>query len=126
MINEQSLCYKVSIVSVVGNFTDGDKDIMKDLPNKEYDLLEPSQLTQASLSLVDIMFAYLYDVRIWENENNTESAWNITKLAATLSCSKVKHPLHSNLLNCLKVSLILFSTETITSYLINEIFVPPS
>uniref|UniRef100_A0A1X7UJM9 Protein SHQ1 homolog n=1 Tax=Amphimedon queenslandica TaxID=400682 RepID=A0A1X7UJM9_AMPQE len=37
------------------------------------------------LGLVDIIFAYAYDNRINEGDNNSESAWCIRKLSPTLS-----------------------------------------
>lgn len=37
------------------------------------------------LQIVDILFSYLYDLRITEFEHNSESGWNINKISAVLS-----------------------------------------
>ena len=49
------------------------------------------------LGLVDIVYAYCYDLRTNLGESNCESGWTIAKLAATLSCLEV----HSSSFNLL-------------------------
>jgi len=66
-------------------FEDFERKRMTELPNKEY-LLSKNEEQSLFLNLVDIIFAYCYNNRITEGENNAESAWNIAKLSATLSC----------------------------------------
>lgn len=63
-------------------FTDEDKEIMRNLPKKEY--LIDNRLS-VYLGLVDIIFAYCYDIRSTEGEHNVESTWTISKLSSTLS-----------------------------------------
>lgn len=65
-------------------FTTTELDILKELPNKEY-LLTEEQEYQVLLSLIDILFGYCYDKRIFMFENSCESGWAINKLSSTLS-----------------------------------------
>ena len=38
------------------------------------------------LNIIDILFAYIYNLLITEYENSSESGWTINKLSSTLSC----------------------------------------
>ena len=60
------------------------QELMLKLPKKNY-LLDDGELQNVYLSLVDILFAYAYNHRVLCGENNVESGWTISKLAATLS-----------------------------------------
>ena len=60
---------------------------MRDLPNKEYLL---SYEKSIYLGLVDLMFAYCYNYRITEGDNNVESVWCIGKISPTISSLEVK------------------------------------
>ncbi|KAF2071149.1 hypothetical protein CYY_007524 [Polysphondylium violaceum] len=64
-------------------FTDDERDIMKNLPNKSYMISNENSLL---LGLVDIIFSYAFNYRINLGDSNTESAWNICKVSTTLSC----------------------------------------
>ena len=50
--------------------------------------IEKENISCVSTGLLDILFAYCYDFRTTEGEQNSESAWNISKLCATLSCGE--------------------------------------
>ncbi|CEP12527.1 hypothetical protein [Parasitella parasitica] len=63
-------------------FTSREEEVMRNLPNKEY-LLTYEKGTY--LGLVDLMFAYSYNYRVTEGDNNVESAWCIGKISPTLS-----------------------------------------
>ncbi|KAI9323621.1 SHQ1 protein-domain-containing protein [Dichotomocladium elegans] len=63
-------------------FSEKEQTMMRQLPNKEF-LLSNQKSTY--LGLVDLMFAYSYNHRIFEGENSVESIWCIGKLSATLS-----------------------------------------
>lgn len=41
------------------------------------------------LQMIDVLFAYAYNKRVTEGDNSVTSAWNITKLSATLSWFEV-------------------------------------
>lgn len=62
---------------------DAEKDLLKELPNKEY-LLDSNETTKVSLGLVDILFASCYNHRTTMGENTVESGWTINKLSSTL------------------------------------------
>ncbi|ENN76804.1 protein SHQ1 homolog [Dendroctonus ponderosae] len=65
------------------SFTEMELDFLKDLPNKQYNL-SMEQIAYCQNGLIDLLFAYCYDQRITEFEGNSESSWDINKLAATL------------------------------------------
>ncbi|XP_046581089.1 protein SHQ1 homolog [Haliotis rubra] len=64
--------------------TEEEKEKMRKLPNKEF-LIDSSMLPSVYLSLVDVIFCYMYSYRVTEGEHNVESGWTISKLSATLS-----------------------------------------
>lgn len=80
-------------------FSESEKMILKDLPNKEY-LLDKTQLQNVYLGLVDILFSYAYNWRSTEGEYTVESAWNIRTVSAVLSwcvqCTTVERTILSS------------------------------
>lgn len=82
-------------------FSSKEEATMKDLPNKEY-LLSFEKATY--LGLVDLMFAYCYNYRVTEGDNNVESVWCIGRISPTISSLDVKY-------NC---SLIFFLKKKLT------------
>jgi len=52
---------------------------------KKY-LITKSLKFEFYLQIIDLLFAYLYDFRINDFEQNSESGWNINKLSSMLSC----------------------------------------
>ncbi|TGZ62257.1 hypothetical protein CRM22_007539 [Opisthorchis felineus] len=54
---------------------------------------EESEKVSLYLGLADLLLAYVYDYRVREAEEMTESGWNIAKLASTLSWFEVFHNL---------------------------------
>lgn len=97
-------------------FSSKEEAMMRDLPNKEY-LLSYEKGTY--LGLVDLMFAYAYNHRITEGDNNVESVWCIGRISPTLSSLEqftvlkdvlissyrraLTYPLYRNLSLCEKV-----------------------
>ncbi|KAL7891811.1 hypothetical protein AOLI_G00012870 [Acnodon oligacanthus] len=71
-------------------FTDDEKEQMRKFTNRSYPLDKATRY-QVWLSLVDIILAYVYDVRTTEGEHNVESAWTIRKLSGTLSWLETYH-----------------------------------
>ncbi|XP_041349885.1 protein SHQ1 homolog [Gigantopelta aegis] len=88
----------------VVKFTESEKEKMKNLPNKEY-LIEKGDLQPVYLGLVDIVFAYAYNHRVTEGENNVESGWTICKLCATLSWLEVFCSVKDVIVTCFRRSL---------------------
>ncbi|CAI2177446.1 9370_t:CDS:2 [Funneliformis geosporum] len=70
-------------VLAVLKFTEKENMIMRNLPNKQY-LLE--NIESIYYGLVDLLFAYSYNHRVFEGENTVESAWIIGKISPTISC----------------------------------------
>ncbi|XP_076313606.1 protein SHQ1 homolog [Tachypleus tridentatus] len=99
----EKLCYNLgnsSNVDELVSFTEAEKEKMRKLPKKEY-LLSKATKQTLFLGLVDILFAYAYDIRTTEGEQTVESSWTISKLSATLSW--------------LEVSIYIIKSVTITS-----------
>jgi protein SHQ1 len=63
-------------------WTDNHRDVLVKLPKREYSDFEDHE---TMLGLVDIIFAYAYNLRTMEGENTVESAWTIVKLSSVLS-----------------------------------------
>ncbi|KAG5445340.1 Hsp90 cochaperone shq1 [Clonorchis sinensis] len=67
---------------------------------------EESEEVSLYLGLVDLLLAYVYDYRVREAEEMTESGWNIAKLASTLSWFEVFHNLPQLLTTFYRRSLV--------------------
>lgn len=78
-------------------FTDPENEMMRNLPKKEY-LIDNK--VSVFLGLVDIIFAYCYDIRTTEGEHNVESSWTISKLSSTLSWLDTFTSLEETLVAC--------------------------
>ena len=94
-------------------FTDDDRQRMIDRL-KKVDLPKYDNTTRKSLllSVVDILFAYAYDLRTNDFEHSVESAWTIRKLSPTLSWfehwirQKSKNSAQEVLSTCVRRSLV--------------------
>ncbi|KAI8996955.1 SHQ1 protein-domain-containing protein [Pilobolus umbonatus] len=64
------------------DFTHKEQEMMLHLPKKEFLLSNEKGIY---VGLVDLLFAYSYNYRINEGDNNPESSWCIGKLSPTLS-----------------------------------------
>ncbi|KAL3851863.1 hypothetical protein ACJMK2_015564 [Sinanodonta woodiana] len=84
--------------------TEEENEKLRKLPRKEY-LIDDKVLPSVYLGLVDIMFAYAYDHRTTEGENNVESGWTICKLSSTLSWLECFSNLEDVSLSCMRRSL---------------------
>ncbi|CAO2606032.1 Protein SHQ1 homolog [Lemmus lemmus] len=65
------------------SFSDEEKYQLRKFVNKSY-LLDKTAHRQVYYSLLDILLAYCYEVRVTEGEHNVESAWTVRKLSPTL------------------------------------------
>ena len=63
--------------------SNAEKDLLKELPNKEY-LLDNDEAQIVLFGLVDILFGSCYNHRITTGDNTSESSWDINKLSSTL------------------------------------------
>ncbi|XP_004676606.1 PREDICTED: protein SHQ1 homolog [Condylura cristata] len=65
------------------SFSEEEKYQLRKFVNKSY-LLDKTAVHQVYFSLIDILLAYCYEIRVTEGEKNVESPWNIRKLSPTL------------------------------------------
>lgn len=65
-------------------FKEEEKERLIQLPNKDF-ILDKIEEHKVFLSLVDIIFGYVYDHRTTEGDSTSESPWTICKLTGTLS-----------------------------------------
>ncbi|KAF9153762.1 hypothetical protein BG015_002684 [Linnemannia schmuckeri] len=63
-------------------FSAKEQELMRDLPRREY-ILENTKSTY--LTLIDILFAYSYDLRTSEGDTSIETAWTICKLSPSIA-----------------------------------------
>lgn len=66
------------------SLTPADRAALKDLRVVELPRLDADTAFSAALSLLDVLLAYLYDVRTTFGEETVESGWTVAKLASTL------------------------------------------
>jgi len=67
------------------SLNDSDREQLKDLKVRVLPPLSPSTNRALGFSLLDILLAFLYDLRVTEAEHCVESGWNIAKLSPSLS-----------------------------------------
>lgn len=81
-----------------------EKDLMASLHNRNY-LVDAETQKTLYLGLVDVLFAYCYNVRTTEGEDTVESPWTICKLSGTLSSFDAFHNLQDAIQCCIRRSL---------------------
>lgn len=84
-------------------WTDAHRDVLIRLPKRQY---PDTNEREAMLGLVDLMFAYAYNLRTMEGENTVESAWTIVKLSSVLSWFDKMETLQETLLSSARRALI--------------------
>ncbi|GAB1598247.1 protein SHQ1 homolog isoform X1 [Argonauta hians] len=85
--------------------TEQQRYTLTQLPKKHYLLDDARDVSGVYLSLVDILFAYSYDVRTTEADKTVESAWTVAKLSSTLSCFETFFNLKDVVTACFRRSL---------------------
>ncbi|XP_050528708.1 protein SHQ1 homolog [Daktulosphaira vitifoliae] len=83
---------------------ESEKSILTQFGNKEY-LLNQEDKKSAILSLVDIIYAYCYNCRVFMGEESCESSWLINKLSSTLSWFRSFDTFNETIISCLRRSL---------------------
>lgn len=86
------------------SLNDSQKSVLKSFGNKEY-LLSKEDKKSTMLSLIDIVYAYCYNVRMNSGEKNPESAWLINKLSSTLSWFRCFDTFDEVIQSCVRRSL---------------------
>ncbi|KAF9285378.1 hypothetical protein BGZ68_003935 [Mortierella alpina] len=89
-------------VSGVKPFSEKEQELMRDLPRREY-ILENTKSTY--LSLIDILFAYSYDLRVSEGDTTVETAWTICKLSPSMAALDQFTTLKETVLACYRRAL---------------------
>ncbi|KAK3790481.1 hypothetical protein RRG08_015950 [Elysia crispata] len=74
------------------------------LPSREY-MIDKSELKSVYLGLVDLIYAYAFNYRFTNGEENVESDWTICKLSATLSWLDHFDDIKEVVLSCARRSL---------------------
>ena len=90
-----------------GKETLDDRDLydMANLPARKY-LLDKRDKKQLLLGLLDILFAYAYDLRTNQGEQTPESNWTVAKLSPTLSWLDTCASLRDVVVTCYRRALI--------------------
>ncbi|KAF9950412.1 hypothetical protein BGZ72_007948 [Mortierella alpina] len=83
-------------------FSSKEQELMRDLPRREY-ILENTKSTY--LSLIDILFAYSYDLRVSEGDTTVETAWTICKLSPSMAALDQFTTLKETVLACYRRAL---------------------
>ncbi|KAF9576319.1 hypothetical protein EC968_009293 [Mortierella alpina] len=83
-------------------FSMKEQELMRDLPRREY-ILENTKSTY--LSLIDIIFAYSYDLRVSEGDTTVETAWTICKLSPSMAALDQFTTLKETVLACYRRAL---------------------
>lgn len=86
------------------HFSDEEIFKLKNFFNKEY-LLDKNMKQSLILGIVDILFAYAYNIRTMEGERSSESGWTICKLSSTLSWLETFSSIKEVLISCTRRSL---------------------
>jgi hypothetical protein len=92
-----------SLEEKVIEFSESDKEVLRQLPNKEYLIQDPRPLL---LGLFDILFGYVYNYRSTLGEASVESGWTIVTLSSTLSWLQTFSSAKDTVVACLRRSLI--------------------
>ncbi|KAJ8660463.1 hypothetical protein O0I10_003921 [Lichtheimia ornata] len=103
-------------------FTAKDDAMMRNLPKKEY-LLSNEKSTY--LGLVDLIFAYSYNHRMFEGENSVESVWCIGKVSPTLSCLEQFSTLKDVVIACFRRVLAypLYRNFTLCEKVLQDVYI---
>ncbi|CAO3569321.1 unnamed protein product [Mortierella alpina] len=83
-------------------FSTKEQELMRDLPRREY-ILENTKSTY--LGLIDILFAYSYDLRVSEGDTTVETAWTICKLSPSMAALDQFTTLRETVLTCYRRAL---------------------
>ncbi|EPZ36906.1 SHQ1 protein domain-containing protein [Rozella allomycis CSF55] len=68
-------------------------------------IVENTNVEYVLYGLVDILYAFLYELRVTEEDFNVESTWTITKISSTISCLSEFKCLKDVLVSCYRRSL---------------------
>ncbi|KAF8986487.1 Hsp90 cochaperone shq1 [Entomortierella lignicola] len=103
-------------------FSAKEQELMRDLPRREY-ILENTKSTY--LSLIDILFAYSYDLRVSEGDSTVETAWTICKLSPSMAALEQFTTLKETLLASFRRTLAypLIRNWNLTMKVLQDVYV---
>ncbi|KAG0209753.1 hypothetical protein BGX28_009973 [Mortierella sp. GBA30] len=103
-------------------FSAKEQELMRDLPRREY-ILENAK--SAYLSLIDILFAYSYDLRVSEGDTTVETAWTICKLSSSMAALEQFTTLKETVLACFRRALAypLNRNWTLANKVLQDVYV---
>uniref|UniRef100_A0A7S4IA85 CS domain-containing protein n=1 Tax=Vannella robusta TaxID=1487602 RepID=A0A7S4IA85_9EUKA len=103
-------------------FTDKEKEMLRQLPNKEY-LLSKEQSRVALLNLFDILLAFTYDLRTTFGSHTVESGWTITRVSGVLSSCDSFQSLDNVIYSFLRRSLSypLYCHWELSNQIVNDV-----
>ena len=82
---------------------------LPDVPEWSRESYRRERIADATLpvcfGLLDILFAYCYDVRVFGEEHTSESGWNVSKLSATMTCCQRFDSLADCVVTCMRRAL---------------------
>ena len=87
------------------SLTDSETLALLNLPRRSY-LVSPDVKENMMHLLVELVYAYAYDMRTTQGEGNIESSWTICKTSAIISSFAVSFPSHISLI--IKTKHVLF------------------
>ncbi|CAD6191283.1 unnamed protein product [Caenorhabditis auriculariae] len=65
--------------------TESNREFLKELPKKKLLKLSDEENHQVALSLIDILYAYAYELRVNDGEMSCEAGWTCSKLSPSFS-----------------------------------------
>ncbi|KAI9253810.1 SHQ1 protein-domain-containing protein [Phascolomyces articulosus] len=121
LLDMKSLKITDSAESLI-KFTEKEQAMMRDLPKKEF-LLSNEKVTY--LGLVDLLFAYSYNHRIFEGEDSVESVWCVGKISPTIACLEQFTTLKEVLIACYRRSLAypLYRNFALCEKLLQDVYI---
>ncbi|KAG0244544.1 Hsp90 cochaperone shq1 [Actinomortierella wolfii] len=127
---EDSLAFSLEQMSLASGtdqkgskpFTEKEQDQLRDLPKREYLLQNPKS---TYLGLVDILFAYSYNLRVTEGDNTVETPWTICKLSSTLAALDQFTTLRETVVACFRRMLAypLYRSWSLALKVLQDVYV---
>lgn len=81
-------------------FSDEEKEILRNLPNKEF-LMSKEENRISMLNLLDILLSFTYDLKTTFGQHTVESGWTVTRLSSVLSSCDVSFIVQNRIIVCL-------------------------
>ncbi|KAI8346209.1 SHQ1 protein-domain-containing protein [Mortierella sp. GBAus27b] len=103
-------------------FSTKEQEMMRDLPRREY-ILENAKSTY--LSLMDILFAYSYELRVTEGDSTVETAWTICKMSPTIAALDQFTTLKETMVACFRRVLAypLYRNWNLATKVVQDVYV---